>query len=215
VAGDNVRAGEALWTGVIAPAVDSAGHHTALHVERWDDDQLAWAVPRAGSEPSGPQLLEMGIRPYSADTYYGNLVTTAGWELILQSGNIYNSAVSTGIGGGTGVSGTIFSATVGRIGVGSGTTAAAYSDTQLGTALLYKLCGTAPVITVTNATRSLVFVATFQSADANGSWQEFGMDQGTASTSSVVAPFINHGIQNMGSKVSGQVWTATATISFS
>jgi hypothetical protein len=67
----------------------------------------------------------------------------------------------------------------------------------------------------TLGTRTLAFSATFGTADGNFAWNEFGIDQGTASGNTVTAPLFNRkaGIAQ-GTKAAGQTWTATATITF-
>ena len=58
-------------------------------------------------------------------------------------------------------------------------------------------------------------MATFGSTDATSvHWQEFGLDAGTADGTTVTAPLVNHALSDQGTKSAGQVWTATAVLSF-
>ena len=52
--------------------------------------------------------------------------------------------------------------------------------------------------------------------EANITWAEFGIDSGTtdAQTTAAVAPLLNHANSAQGGKSTGQVWTATAVLSF-
>jgi hypothetical protein len=175
-------------------------------VRRWDEEQVTWARKRRGGrEPGHRDFSALHLSPYLVTEYCGNVITNAGYQALLASATT----------GGT----PLFTASKGRLGVGSSTTAATAADTHLGgdgssTTCLYKFMSAAPVIG-TGTNKTWTFTATFQASDFNQSWQEFGIDQGTADGTSVTAVFLNHAISNQGTKTSGQVWTATATLSFS
>ncbi len=208
-AGDIARGADRFGVSVESFMGDSGRHRTLFEVKRWDKDAIGYTL-RRNDLPDGHDLFprdfnRLKIKPYSETAHEGNLILNTVWTAFF---TIYigSSAVKTK-----------FSATVGRIGVGDSNTAATYTDSALGasTNKLYKFCAAAPTVTTTLATRSLVWVATFQAADAMWAWNEFGIDQGTADSAAVTADFINHaaGIAQ-GTKGASQVWTATATLTF-
>jgi hypothetical protein len=194
---------------------------TDILVRRWDADQTAWTQnkmaaswnPQAFSR--GPDAVDFdlyGVRPYSVTQHVDcNLLTHAGWGALL--GGIAGTTI-----------GTKFSGSAGRIGVGTSSTAATAADTALGgdtggssTTSYYALVSGAPVITSSVEPATLVFTATFGTSVANFAWNEFGIDNGTASsvtTTSTGYVFINHGISAQGTKASGQTWNLTATLNF-
>ena len=197
--------------------VDSGRGTTLWTVERWDAEQAAWAQSRrarylserilaARPEPVAHDFRALKVEPYSVSSTLGNVITNAGWQALLR-------AATTGAS-----SPLAFSSSVGRLGVGDGTTSPLAADTDLSAASgsthrLYKLMGAAPTVgTTTN--RTWTFVATFASGDFNFHWQEFGLDCGTADGTTVTAPLLNHALSDQGTKSSGQVWTATAVLCF-
>lgn len=198
---------------------------TTFRVDRWDLDQTLYARRLLGL----PDWMDVtpahfalagagGVKPYETtiDTDC-NLITTTGWAQLL--GGIAGTSITNK-----------FSATYGRIGVGTSTTTASGADTKLGgdtgsgsTTSYYQLCSGAPTINTTGTGTdsdicTLTFSATFGTGNANFAWQEFGTDNynasgvTTQSLSNVV--FINHGISSQGTKQNTQTWTATETISF-
>lgn len=192
-----------------------AAVRTDFLVRRWDADQVAWAAGKLDipGEPQARHLDDLGVRPYSATLDEDcNLITLAGWAAIL--GSLAGTSITNKI-----------SATDGRIGVGTSSSATSPSDTHLGgdtgggsTTSYYQLVSGAPVISTASSPATLVLAASFGSSVANFAWNEFGCDNYTASgvtsqsLSNVV--FLNHGISAQGTKASGQVWSATATLSF-
>lgn len=173
-------------------------------IYKHDEDAVKYARRKAGREPTLRDFSRLKVSPYEVGAAFGNVITNAGWQALL-------AAATTG---GT----PLFTASKGRLGVGTVSTAATAADTHLGgdgssSTALYKFMAAAPTVG-SGTNRTWTFVATFGSSDFNQSWQEFGIDQGTADGSSVTAVFFNHAISNQGTKTSGQVWTATATLSF-
>lgn len=143
-------------------------------------------------------------RAYEVNDITGNLLTTAGL-----------GRIATLLTAGTG---NLISSTTARVGVGNGAGTAAIGDTDLSasagsTNRWFQTC------TVTIPSNVLTFAATFASGDGNFAWQEFGIDIGTATVSSgntVGTVLLNHKTSiAQGTKASGQVWTATATITIS
>lgn len=90
------------------------------------------------------------------------------------------------------------------IGVGSGTTAAAATDTALVTQLMRKaMDGGYPTI----AGNVLTFRATFATTDANGAWNEWGVfNAATGGT------MLNRKVESLGTKPSTQSWQFTVTL---
>lgn len=172
------------------------------------------------------RFAQVGIKPYETLTAENaNVLTVAGWSLILNSANLIAGSAASNL----------FSTTIGRIGVGSGNATGGSStqnptvsstDTTLigqpggATNVWYQLCGVAPVLSVAATPCTLVFTASVGAANGNFEWYEFCIDKGTSSGLTVTAPMINHGT-TPGSwtpaqalKASGQTWNATATLSF-
>jgi hypothetical protein len=184
---DPVTARDGLSVGVDAPLEDLLNWRINWQVAKYKDD----AAFRAG-------------RPYEVNDVPGNLLTTAGI-----------GRIATLLTAGTG---NLIGSTTARVGVGNGVGTAAIGDTDLSAAAgsanrWFQTC------TVTTPSNVLTFAATFASADGNFAWNEFGIDIGTATVTSgntVNAVLLNHKTSiAQGTKASGQVWTATATITFS
>lgn len=193
---------------------------TSLRVQRWDEDQARWAARRLGMAwvpglaITPARFAQAGVRPYSATRDDDcNLVTQAGWTAVL--GGIAGTTMTNK-----------FSAANARIGIGTSSTAATYTDTFLGgdtgsasTTSYYQLVSTAPVITVAASPPTLVFQATFGAGVAAFAWNEFGTDNYTASgvtTQGLGGGYFlfNHGISGQGTKLSGEIWTATEVLSW-
>ena len=58
------------------------------------------------------------------------------------------------------------------------------------------------------------FAATFGTGVANFVWAKFGIDQGTADSTTEVATLLNAAVSAQGTKAAGQTWATTATVSF-
>jgi hypothetical protein len=198
---------------------ESARSHTHWLIERYDEDATSWASRRLGGDPAGragflqPSVFDfrrLGVSPFDMSEVIGNLVTNVGW------GRIARLAIGTAV--------TAFTTATTRIGAGVGTGAAAGNDTDLSggagaTGRFFQPvsgAGTATDGTGTSGTGSatLAFASTFGTGDANFAWGEFGVDQGTATGTTVVAPLLNHKVSAQGTKASGQTWSATVTFTF-
>lgn len=134
-----------------------------------------------------------GEQPDEVVEIDGNLLLTAGVTLLWD----LTCAIGTN---------TAFSNANARIGVGDSTTAAVASQTglQAATNKTYKaMNATYPSV----STNQVSFQSTFGSADANYSWQEFVVDNGTTS--------LNRLVSNQGTKASGSTWQVTLTVSLS
>lgn len=200
---DFAEASDSVRVAVSVPLADVSGAKTVWTIERWDEQQTELLAEILGRAPIAEDFHRLGIKPYQVTEVVGNLITNAGWTRLM---NLLTNQGAT----------QALDATHARIGVGNSNTAEAYTDTDLGAA-----AGSAnrwfQLVTGAGSlgTRTLAFSASFASADGNFAWNEFGLDFGTASGNTVTAPLFNHkaGIAQ-GTKAAGQVWTATATITF-
>jgi hypothetical protein len=222
---DHGRGNDALGIGVQAGLFESGRERTSLLVRKWDAEQIAWAAARIArdydhlldphAEPDHRQFELLGVAPYDTLEWHGNLITQAGWAAF--------------IAGPFGTTPTKFSATAGRIGIGSGTGPAAATDTALasvagisGSGSNWKLTGSNPVVNTAVTPCTFVHTVAFGVNDAIGAWNEFAVDIGTASstagtpTAASVAPMYNHSAASglAGTKATSQTWTATVTMSF-
>jgi hypothetical protein len=191
-------------------------HHTTFQVEKWDVDQIDWTRKRASwdrifnpaDEPDQFWFNEYHVPPFETYIHEGNqFVLDTGWVMMMNG--IAGSAV------------TKFSATVGRIGLGTSATAVTHADTALNaigalTVHNWELVSGAPTVGGTGAA-GIIFSATFPTGDANNvAIQEFGVDAGTAAALTVTptAVFFEHGNATPGTKTSAQTWNATVTITW-
>jgi hypothetical protein len=149
-----------------------------------------------------PALTFAGVEPYEITDAGNNLLCTAGVT------RLWNLATAQGAT-------QAFDSTHTRIGVGNGTTAAAAGDTDFSAAAgstnrqFNVVTGVGTV-----STNTLQFSAVFASGVANFVWAEWGIDQGTANGTTVVAPLLNHAVPNsLGTKTSAAAWTFTVTLS--
>jgi hypothetical protein len=232
--GDSAVSSEHFEVAVQSPHADFGAVRTDFRVDRWDAEQTAWVLrrmdreadtvlrritqPRAGfagqREPVSDAFTAYGVRPYSTTIEENcNLVVLGGWAAML--GSIAGTSITNK-----------FSASQGRIGVGTSSTAAAATQTFLqgdtggaSTTSYYQLVSGAPTISTGSSPATLVFTASFGTGNANFAWAEFGTDNWSASgvtAQSLGASevFFNRGVSSQGTKASGQTWTATETIQF-
>jgi len=188
----------------VASVIDEGTGTTHWRIRRYSAEQTVFAASVLGQEPTEEDFQSLGIDPYDESEVDGNLVTTAGWGRLTALANA-----------GTG---NLVASTTARVGAGDGAGTAAAGDTDLSAAAgsthrWFQTC------TVTNpSSTTLVFVASFGTADGNFAWNEFGIDIGTATVTSgntVNAVLLNHKTSiAQGTKASGQTWTATATLTF-
>jgi hypothetical protein len=183
---------------------DKVGVTTVWTVRKYTEQDSSWAFSVLGREPSDEDFAHLGIAPYEIGVVDGNLATTAGLTRLTALLNA---------GGGNAMTSTTV-----RVGAGDGAGTAAIGDTDLSAAAgsthrWFQTC------TVSVSVAVLTAVAIFASGDGNFAWNEFGLDIGTATVTSgntVNAVLFNHKTSiAQGTKASGQVWTATATITFS
>jgi hypothetical protein len=197
---------------------------TSFNVKRYDEEMTDWAFRKIGYGDWLPPLTwrgltpdefaSVGIEPYSETQDDDcNMIVQAGWVVLL--GGIAGTSITNK-----------FSATQGRIGVGTTSTAAAYANTTLAgdtggasTTSYFQLVSGAPTISTGSSPPTLVLVAAFGTGVANFAWAEFGSDNWNASGVTATGlganeVFFNRGVSAQGTKASGQTWTATETISF-
>lgn len=189
---------------------ERAEGHTLWTFERFGPEEIDWVRKRMDRKaPWEPDILDfhrLKVPSIRTTQHYGNLITNAGYSRI---GNLFTNQGAT----------QAFDATHTRIGVGDGTTAVAYTDTDLSAAAgaTHRLFNLVSAVGTIGATRTWTFSATFATGDANFAlaWAEFGIDNGTAQGTTVTAPLLNHALTTQGIKPNTQVWTATATITWS
>ena len=200
---------------------------TSLLIRKWDADQADFVLRKAADDAAlrllragghvtiRPELFEhYGVEPFEVwQRDNVNNVLQAGWVALL--GGIAGTSITNK-----------FSGTNGRIGVGTSSTAVSYTQTSLqgdtggaSTTSYYKLVSGAPSISTGSSPPTLTFTSAFGTGVANFAWNEFGTDNYTTdgvTTQSLGASYIffNRGVVTMGTKASGQTWTATETISF-
>lgn len=153
---------------------------------------------------TGDQMFALNMEPYAVADEPGNLLLNAG----------INRLGSLLIGGG----GQAFDSTHTAIGVGDTSTAAAASQTDLQAAVnaanrYFQMAdGGYP----TFATQVLTVVSTFGTGNANFAWNEWMIDQHTASGATAsTAPALNRKVVALGTKTSAAAWAFTVTITIS
>jgi hypothetical protein len=210
--------------------IEALTARTDLVIRKWDQGQVAWVLGRMADSRALGALLDRGenvtvtpetfalhgVAPYEVWRMENvNNVLQAGWVALL--GGIAGTTIANK-----------FSATNGRIGVGTSTTAVAYSQTALAgdtggssTTSYYQLISGAPVIVTSASPPTLTFTATFGTGVGNFAWNEFGTDNYTTSgvtTTGLGTSYLlfNRGIPagGMGTKASGLIWSASEVISF-
>lgn len=197
------------------------------HIDKYDDDQVAYAIREAERKLRGFDWMRgpladyhnpkkrhfdaLKIRPYETVTMDGNALTTQGLA------QLTNALIGTG-------SLVLLTSTTTRIGVGNGTTAWAAADTDLSasagsTNRWFQIVDSAPTrVTTTVTNDSVQAVATFATGDGNFAWQEWALNTSTATPSSsnavIAGTFWNRKVASLGTKVSG-AWALTVKIAFS
>lgn len=167
-------------------------------------EKASWKVHTLVQKWHDPADWSAGADPDEELEDEGNLLLNAGITRLL------NLAIGAG--------GTAFTNGTSRLGVGNGSTAVVATDTDLsaaagtGNRLFHTMDATYPQV----SDQTMTFRATFQDAEANFAWNEWGIDQGGGSgeTAVVEAPMLNRRVVTLGSKASG-VWTLTVTVTIS
>jgi hypothetical protein len=227
VAGDCSRAGDTLSLGITTHLGEGGSERGSLTIRAWDLDQIAWARCRnrdfldPREEPDWRWFAEYKVPPAETRIYEDqNLITSAGWAQCLHAGAWTSGATAT-----------LFSNTVGRVGLGqvAAGTAPNYTDTALGAATgwtggNWQLNGAAPTYTAaaSGTPATMVFSCTFGTgAYSTNAITEFAVDAGTAASSANTTasspPMVNHGIiptGSYGTKTSAQTWNTTVSLTF-
>lgn len=200
---DFAHGSDSLGVSARVPLGDSCRAYTKWLVNRYSVEDSEYLLRKGIPNPTDQQFAEINAKSFHTTEVVGNLITNAGWTRLM---NLLTNQGAT----------QALDATHARIGAGNSSTAEAYTDTDLVAAAgsanrWFQLVSGAGSL----GTRTLAFSASFASADGNFAWNEFGLDFGTASGNTVTAPLFNRkaGIAQ-GTKASGQVWTVTATITF-
>lgn len=176
-----------------------------VQVSKWTPDQVYWARRRSGLlAPSGAQLRAL-VAPEEVITREHNLLVNAGIQRLLD--------LLIGAGG------QAYTNSYARLGTGNGAGTAAAGDTDLSASSgstnrwFQAMDATFP----SRSSQTLTFKSTFGTGDGNFAWNEWGIDQGGAGSSTsgntVGAPLLNHKTgAALGTKSNGTIWTLTATI---
>jgi hypothetical protein len=183
-------------------------------VIKYEPETVERLTAQMGHEPNAfhlRHLEEIGLlEPDDIVEVPGNLLVTTG----------LNRITNLIIGGG----GTPLAHANAIVGVGTSSTAATVSDVALGsdgTANAYYQQADSGYPTQSNGT--ITCNATFQTGNANFAWNEWcwadgsgTITAGTTLASVATSPvMLNHRIQSLGTKVSGAVWTLSATLTLS
>jgi hypothetical protein len=205
---------ESFGLSVSTGAVETGRHSTLFRVEKWDIDQVRWTSRRTDrdfclrGEPDARHFAYYGVKPFEVyEKPNANLILNAGWQMLMNG--IAGSSVTK-----------FASGSVGRIGGGISSTAAAYTQTDLQAATgtgnrQWEVINAAPVVGTTYSA-GLVLAAQFPTTDGNFAWAEFGFDSGTsAGTGASTAPMLSRGTASPGTKTSSQTWNTTLTITWS
>lgn len=135
-------------------------------------------------------------RPYEIAKFDGNILVNAGinlaWTLI------------------AGGAGTTFSNANSYIGVGDSTTAEAASQTDLQAATNKTRVAMDSSYPTYGTSQQIVFRSTFDGTTANYAWQEFA-----AFNAAAAGTMLNRKVSNQGTKISGQTWQVTLTVTLS
>jgi hypothetical protein len=176
------------------------------HVDKWDAEQVAWALRTTGaSRLSGDELMTL-VEPSETADSAGNLLLTAG----------LNRLTSLLIGGG----GQAITNTSARLGVGDSVTAEAVGQTDLQAAAgsTHRWFQVMDATYPSQADGVVTLKSTFGTTDGNFVWAEWGIDVAApvvASGNTVAALLFNRKVYALGTKAAGSIWTLTATVTIS
>jgi len=206
---DHARGSDAFGIRALSGMADGVIHATTTwRIDRYDADQTEWVASRTGlASPQSQDFIRVGVTPYLTTEQTGNAILQAGWARVLANLTAVPAATA------------VLDATHTRIGAGNGSTAInATTDTDLSAAAgstnrWFQLVSGAPTVGGT-IPKTCAWSASFASADGNFAWNEFGIDNGTASGNTVTAPLLNRALLTTSTKALGQTWVATATTSW-
>jgi len=189
---------------------DGIKWHPVVDVLKYGPEKARHATELLGREPLHADFLALGIEPDGTAHSEGNQLVTVGLDRI---GKLI-----------TGQSSTAFTAAQGIVGVGSSSTAYAAGQTALSgdgstTTAYYQIADAAP-----SATNGVISAnCSYQSANANFAWNEWCWviatstitAGGTLASVGTDPVMLNRKVQSLGTKVSGSIWTLSATITLS
>lgn len=175
----------------------------------WQEAEAILIAEAEGRTDIG-NILKERFEPYERVSVDGNLLVRQGLRRLMDRlvGTASNQALD---------------ATHCRIGTGNSNTAAAATDTDLNAAAgssnrQFQLVDSAPTVGTGASSGVCTFVATFGTGVGNYAWQEWGIDGGTASGTTVTSEgnttpgLINHKVTSLGTKTSAASWVFTVTI---
>lgn len=152
---------------------------------------------------------------WRVEKYRGNLPTEEDrrlfkpYEVIEGEGNLLlNEGINELFTLICGTGGTKYDNSNARLGVGSSNAAA--SATQVGLQSVITIKAMDATYPISGADQKAVFRATFGSADGNGAWEEWSLDNGAAGDKN-----LNRKVTSLGTKVSGTSWVFTVEVSLS
>lgn len=152
---------------------------------------------------------------WRVEKYRGNLPTEEDrklfkpYEVVEGEGNLLlNEGINELFTLLCGTGGTKYDNSNARLGVGSSNATAIATQTGLSSVITIKaMDATYPI---SGADQKAVFRATFASADGNGAWEEWSLDNGAARDKN-----LNRKVTSLGTKVSGTSWVFTVEVSLS
>lgn len=190
---------------------DSIRWHAFAHVDKYSQGQADWALRRLGRPAEGAQLARFFAVPEDGTAEAdGNLLVTVGLDAITKL--LINTGSPQAFSGPTRA----------IVGVGATATAAAITDTVLGSngaSAWYQGCDSA---NPTQANGVITTVATFNDSNSNFAWAEWcwATCTGAITPSATLASAAsgtklwNHKVQSFGTK-SGGSWVLTTTVTIS
>lgn len=182
---------------------ESGNFYTRATVDKYNLEQVEYVRNATGLlEPKGADFAALGVVPFETvdGGQPGNVLTNVGIQQLQQRLVAAEQVWST---------------TNGAIGVGTSTTGAAATDTNLLGTKYFRVWDSQPAA----ASQVMTFVATFGTSVANHAWDEWGVvipDTATVYTSGTVLQsnyiLLNRKVVNLGTKTAAQSWTLTVTI---
>ena len=171
------------------------------------DEPLAWKVHARVDKYNGPDAdarALAGDEPDEVTESDGNLLTTAGLDKLTKCITVASTTP-------------VYDNTNSRIGVGNSATAALIGDVDLNAAAgsANRQFETMQATFPTQVNGVMTFKVIFTTGEANFVWNEWGIDNGSTVTTTVVAPLLNHKVTALGTKTSASAWTFTVTITLS
>lgn len=201
----------------------SVNWHAHVRVEKFSSEQLAWlsnkyGLPMSVVEQASGDALRSYFQPDEIAEQDGNLLTYSGLAFLLAT----LTGVTTTTTGQTLANGFLPVA----VGDGGGTVPTAVvtdSDLTASSNKWYNpVDASYPAVGAAGATAGVLTVqSTFTSAVANFVWNEWAIYGSTASfvtgqgTKPTGSTMINHKGVNLGTKASGNIWSLSATVTFS